>query len=153
MRLFACGQFSCSHIGVLPADVRTRGPIRRVACVQRRCWMTSSQTTPCGYGSRIALRLCGTTAVDLVCRHCERSEAIHWTSATKLDCFAALAMTVVATAGKHPQLSFPDVQLHIVDAPLGAGPESITTDGGYGVRARCCASPRNDGGGLVCCLR
>jgi hypothetical protein len=26
--------------------------------------MTSSQTTPCGYGSRIALRLCGTTAVD-----------------------------------------------------------------------------------------
>src|SRR5215211_7893087 len=42
-------------------------------------------------------------------------------------------------------LSFPDVQLHIVDAPLGAGPESITTDGGYGFRARCCASPRNDG--------
>jgi hypothetical protein len=25
------------------------------------------------------------------------------------------------------QLSFPDVQLHIVDAPLGAGPESILT--------------------------
>jgi hypothetical protein len=25
--------------------------------------------------------------------------------------------------------SFPDVQLHIVDAPLGAGPESITTIG------------------------
>src|SRR4051795_8554984 len=69
------------------------------------------------------------------------------TSATKLDCFAALAMTVVATAGKHPTPSFPDVQLHIVDAPLGAGPESITTDGGYGVRARCCASPRNDGFG------
>src|SRR3954471_22254666 len=121
--------------------------------------MTSSQSTSRGYGSRIALRLCGTTAVGLVCeeprhsqvgRHCrcseapaltsERSEAIHGTSATKLDCFAALAMTGVAAAGKHTQLSFPDVQLHIVDAPLGAGPESITTDGGYGVRARCCAS-------------
>src|SRR3954465_10555653 len=107
--------------------------------------MTSSQTTPCGYGSRIALRLCGTAAVDLVCRHCERSEAIHGTPATKMDCFAALAMTVVATAGQSPPVSFPDVQLHIVDAPLGAGPESITTDGGYGFLARCCASPRNDG--------
>jgi hypothetical protein len=28
--------------------------------------------------------------------------------------------------------SFPDVQLHIVDAPLGAGPESITPIRGYG---------------------
>src|SRR5215212_298082 len=79
--------------------------------------MTSSQSTPCGYGSRIALRLCGTTAVDLVCRHCERSEAIHRTSATKMDCFAALAMTGVATAGQSLPVSFPDVQLHIVDAP------------------------------------
>ncbi|MFL6815940.1 MAG: hypothetical protein ACJ8EK_18105 [Bradyrhizobium sp.] len=35
----------------------------------------------------------------LVCRHCERSEAIH-ASAMKLDCFAALAITVVGTAGK-----------------------------------------------------
>src|SRR3954466_590181 len=154
MRLFACGQFSCSHIGVVPADVRTRGPIRRVACVQRRCWMTSSQTTPCGSGSRIALRLCGTTAVDVGCRHCERSEAIHGTSAMKVDCFAALAMTGLGTASRN-QLgpSFPDVQLHIVDAPLGAGPESITTDGGYGFRARCCASPRNDGLGWFCVLQ
>jgi hypothetical protein len=32
--------------------------------------------------------------------------------------------------------SFPDVQLHIVDAPLGAGPESITPNRGYGFRAR-----------------
>jgi hypothetical protein len=32
--------------------------------------------------------------------------------------------------------SFPDVQLHIGDAPLGAGPESITPDCGYGFRAR-----------------
>src|SRR5215212_11531604 len=110
--------------------------------------MTSSQTTPCGYGSRIALRLCGTTAVDS--RHCERSEAIHGTSARKMDCFAALAMTVVATAGQYAQPSFPDVQLHIVDAALGAGPESITTVGGYGFRARCCASPRNDGLGSFC---
>src|SRR5215212_2112485 len=77
-------------IGVVP---RTQGPIRRVASVERRCSMTSSQTTPCGHGSRIALRLCGTTAVDLVCRHCERSEAIHGASARKMDCFAALAMT------------------------------------------------------------
>src|SRR3954464_8815643 len=115
---------------------------------ERRCSMTSSQTTPCGSGSRIALRLCGTTAVDVGCRHCERSEAIHGTSAMKVDCFAALAMTGLGTATRN-QLgpSFPDVQLHIVDAPLGAGPESITTDGGYGFRARCCASPRNDGFG------
>ena len=39
--------------------------------------------------------------------------------------------------------SFPDVQLHIVDAPLGADPESITTigsmDSGLALRA-----PRND---------
>src|SRR4051812_7372314 len=53
----------------------------------------------------------GRRPVDLSCRHCERSEAIHGTSATKLDCFAALAMTGVATAGKHTQLSFPDVQI------------------------------------------
>src|SRR3954454_22683184 len=51
--------------------------------------------------------------------------------------------------GKHLPASFPDVQLHIVDAPLGAGPESITTNGGYGFRSRCCASPRNDGLGFV----
>jgi hypothetical protein len=41
-------------------------------------------------------------------------------------------------------LSFPDVQLHIVDAPLGAGPESILTivvmDSGFALRA-----PRTDG--------
>jgi hypothetical protein len=40
--------------------------------------------------------------------------------------------------------SFPDVQLHIVDAPLGAGPESIlpvvVMDSGLALRA-----PRNDG--------
>jgi hypothetical protein len=30
------------------------------------------------------------------------------------------------------------------DAPLGAGPESILTNGGYGFRARRFASPRND---------
>src|SRR4051812_3185641 len=75
----------------------------------------------------------------------QRSNPLRGIAGSKLDCFAALAMTGVATAGKHTQLSFPDVQLHIVDAPLGAGPESITTDGGYGFRARCCASPRNDG--------
>ena len=33
--------------------------------------------------------------------------------------------------------SFPDVQLHIVDAPLGADPES--RDSGFALRA-----PRND---------
>ena len=40
--------------------------------------------------------------------------------------------------------SFPDVQVHIVDAPLGAGPESIlpavVMDSGLALRA-----PRNDG--------
>src|SRR3954469_8623681 len=66
------------------------------------------------------------------------------TSAMRLDCFAALAMTVVAMAGKHPRLSFPDVQLHIVDAPWRR-PGIHNHDGGYGFRARCCASPRNDG--------
>src|SRR3954462_5654012 len=96
-----------------------------------------------GPASRFACA--GRRPVELVCRHCERSEAIHGTSTTKLDCFAALAMTGVATAGKHTQLSFPDVQLHIVDAPLGAGPQSITTEGGYRFRTRRCASPRNDG--------
>ena len=39
--------------------------------------------------------------------------------------------------------SFPDVQVHIVDAPLGAGPESIlpvvVMDSGLALRA-----PRND---------
>jgi hypothetical protein len=39
--------------------------------------------------------------------------------------------------------SFPDVQLHIVDAPLGAGPESmlpiVVVDSGLALR-----SPRND---------
>jgi hypothetical protein len=45
---------------------------------------------------------------------------------------------------RHPhRSSFPDVQLHIVDAPLGAGPKSILTivvlDSGLALRA-----PRND---------
>ena len=68
--------------------------------------MASTQTTPYGYGSRIALRLCGTTAMDgcssshntliirycrfseaklSIDRHCERSEAIHGTSAKRMD--------------------------------------------------------------------
>src|SRR5438045_9222599 len=34
------------------------------------------------------------------------------------------------------------------DAPLGAGPESITPDRGYGFRARAKGAPRNDGLGL-----
>jgi len=55
-------------------------------------------------------------------RHCERSEAIHRAATHKLDCFAALAMTRVGTARKHPTSSFPDVQLHIVDAPLENAP-------------------------------
>jgi len=47
--------------------------------------------------------------------------------------------------------SFPDVQLHIVDAPLGAGPESIlpavVMDSGLALRA-----PRNDGLYILGCL-
>src|SRR4051794_20176490 len=46
-----------------------------------------------------------------------RSEAIHGTSARKLDCFAALATTGFATAGRYARPPFPDVQLHIGDAP------------------------------------
>jgi hypothetical protein len=40
--------------------------------------------------------------------------------------------------------SFPDVQLHIVDAPLGAGPESITPNRECGFRAHRFAMPGND---------
>jgi len=44
------------------------------------------------------------------------------------------------------------VQAHIVDAPLGAGPESILSvvvmDSGLALRA-----PRNDGSQLGCCLK
>src|SRR3954449_12799786 len=46
--------------------LRKQGPMRRAVRLERRCSMTLAQTTSCGYGSRIALRLCGTTAVDLV---------------------------------------------------------------------------------------
>jgi hypothetical protein len=37
--------------------------------------------------------------------------------------------------------SFHDVQSHIVDAPLGAGPESLTADRGYGFRAHAAHAP------------
>ena len=51
---------------------------------------------------------------------------------------------MLRSAMTHPSSSFPDVQLHIVDAPLGAGPESIlpiaVMDSGL---ARLLA-PRND---------
>src|SRR3954451_8327972 len=46
--------------------LRKQGPMRRAVRLERRCSMTLAQTTSCGYGSRIALRLCGTTEVDLV---------------------------------------------------------------------------------------
>ena len=42
----------------------------------------------------------------------------------------------------HP--SFPDVQLHIVDAPLGAGPESMTTP----ALAACRIRGKNQNGAL-----
>jgi hypothetical protein len=52
---------------------------------------------------------------------------------------------------RHPhRSSFPDVQLHIVDAPLGAGPKSILTIVVMDSQMRNCASwlalraPRND---------
>src|SRR3954447_5090877 len=95
------------------------GPASRFACAGRRRWISdwSAKAT--------------TTAVA---RHCERSDAIHGTSGTKLDCFAALAMTGVVMSGKH-------LGRHS-GMRLGAAPESITTDGGYGFWARCCASPR-----------
>src|SRR5258708_8033970 len=53
-------------------------------------------------------------------------------------------MTDFPRFGPYRSSSFSDVQLHIVDAPLGAGPESILTiavmDSGLALRA-----PRNDG--------
>jgi hypothetical protein len=87
-------------------------------------------------------------------RHCERSEAIYGAAGGDVDCFVAIAPR--DDGRPHPSPSFRD-------APLGAGPESITTkrgccgrlgrhgrlaigSRGYGFRARCYASPRNDGG-------
>jgi hypothetical protein len=53
--------------------------------------------------------------------------------------------TVIADEVGPSKPSFSDVQLHIVDAPFGAGPESIrpvvVMDSGLALRA-----PRNDGG-------
>ena len=131
------------------ATLRNAGADMPGRSFDKRCVMTSAQITPVVMVPHRA-SLVRDDGGGLFAGHCERSEAIHGTSAMKMDCFAALAMTGVARAGKHTQPSFPDVQLHIVDAPLGAGPESITTDGGYGFRARCCASPRNDRLGLSC---
>jgi|SRR3954468_12483947 len=59
----------------------------------------------------------------VIARHCERSEAIHGTSATKMDCFAALAMT-----GQHARRlssSIPDVHLHM--PAVSTGNTRITT--------------------------
>jgi hypothetical protein len=54
-----------------------------------------------------------------------------------------MTITTIAETKHHSPPSFPDVQLHIVDAPLGAGPESILPvvimDSGLALRA-----PRND---------
>src|SRR3984893_2562623 len=47
-----------------------------------------------------------------------------------------------------PKSSFFDVQLHIVDAPLGAGPESITTIGSMDSGLALCP-PRNDSQSLI----
>jgi error-prone DNA polymerase len=41
------------------------------------------------------------------------------------------------------------IQSSFRDAPLGAGPESITTAGGYGFRARDFVAPRNDSGEMI----
>src|SRR5215213_1816261 len=84
------------------SSLRKQGPIR--VRFERGCSMTSSQATPCGYGSRIALRLCGTTAVDLVCRHCERSEAIHWHIRKEGGLLRCARNDGVGTARKHPPL-------------------------------------------------
>src|SRR3954454_1941080 len=65
-----------------------------------------------GYGSRVALRLPGTTWMDLsirisnshdlisLPRHCERQRSNPWLgiARSKMDCFAPLAMTAVLIA-------------------------------------------------------
>jgi hypothetical protein len=55
------------------SSLRTQGPIRRVACCERRCSTISHNPTPCGYGSRLGGRDDDVSFND---RHCERSEAI-----------------------------------------------------------------------------
>src|SRR3954462_2235025 len=101
----------------LPDKLRpvVMGPASRFACAGRRRWVWSSLRAKRSNPWRI------------------RNEAGLLRCARNDGC------------GDRTQTPSPDVQLHIGDAPLGAGPESITTDGGYGFRARCCASPRNDG--------
>src|SRR3954447_22249427 len=61
------------------SPLRTQAPIRRPAPVERCCWRTSRQTTPCGDGSRRAGGRRAVSGVKANCfnRHCKRSEAIH----------------------------------------------------------------------------
>ena len=146
---------------------------RRVACVERRCPITSAETTSCGYGSRIALRLAGrprwmvSKSHDSRCRSSLRAKRSNpWgvrNEAGLLRCarndgkwsvvFAPVrrrgALAIGASARtRGPVRRVACVERRCSHAPLGAGPESITTDSGYGFRARCCASPRNDGLGV-----
>src|SRR5215217_7627103 len=122
--------------------------------------MTSAQTTPCGYGSRIALRLCGTagggfsdssfqtaTPSPQLLVIASASEAIHRATTHEAGFLRSARNDGCGDGTQTPNVLIPRCAIaHRGMRTLGAGPESITTDGGYGFRARCCASPRNDGG-------
>src|SRR3954471_16344962 len=49
----ACAGTTSGEVAAITSasSLRTQGPIRRVARVERCCWTTSAETTPCGYGS------------------------------------------------------------------------------------------------------
>jgi hypothetical protein len=73
-----------------------------------------------------------------IARHCERSEAIHGTSARKLDCFAALATTGFATAGRYARRAGL-TSLRQVRLAQAFKAEFI---------AQCCCREQSDEGGL-----
>src|SRR3954464_14376570 len=57
------------------------------------------------------------------------SEAIHRNTTHGAGLLRCARNDGCGDGAQTPNVVFPDVQLHIVDAPLGAGPESITTMG------------------------
>jgi hypothetical protein len=80
----------------------------------------------------------------LVCCREKSGRRDHATGGSIAQIFAECA-TDEFVSGLHKSPSFPDVQLLIVDAPLGAGPESILRTVVLDFRARDFVASRNDG--------